>query len=463
MNEISKKVVARCPGTSYADLVEADSRPVPDFMREDRYEYLGSEPITAERYVGDAFFRREIEHMWPNVWQFAAREEEMLEPDDMVVYENAGRSYLLIRQADGSVRAFHNVCLHRGRRLRTESGSASAIQCPYHGFTWNNDGSLRQIPCRWDFGHLSDEKMKLPEAEVGRWGGYIFIRENPGGPSLEEWLDPVPEHFARWAHERRTTAAWVAKVMDANWKAVMEAFMEAWHSYTTHPQIVPFTGDANTRYNIYSDTVNSAISAQGIMSPQLDREGKDEQWIADQIAAYYSRAQYRQDGKVKVPPGETARKVLGARAREQYAPMFGYDIDHATDSELLDSIYYGVFPNFAPWGGFKPNICYRFRPWPDQHRTLMEVRILTPVHPGEPIPPAVPMRLLGDDESWSQAHELGVALGEVLDQDVTNVAEVQAGLRASKNGLVELGEYQEVRIRHFHQTLDKFLAAAAQD
>jgi phenylpropionate dioxygenase-like ring-hydroxylating dioxygenase large terminal subunit len=457
---VKNKGQARCPaGDSWADLVAADSRPMPGFMAQEVYEYRGSEPLAAERYTADAFFRAEIEKMWPNVWQMAARDEEMPLPGDLVVYENAGRSYVLVRQEDGSVRAFHNVCLHRGRRIRSESGSATMLQCPYHGFAWNLDGSIRDIPCRWDFSHLKDQEMRLPEAQTDRWGGYIFLRENPGGPSLAEYLHPLPEHFARWSHEQCTTSTWVAKVIHANWKAVMEAFMEAWHNYCTHPQITPFVADANSRYNIYGDHTNLAISAQGVPSAGVNLSGRSQQWVADEYLKFNGRSAL-QDGRPPIAVGTdgSARRVLAQRAREDYMQLFGRDLDHATDAELLDAIYYCVFPNMHPWGGFMPNISYRFRPWPDQHNSLMEVRILTRVPPGKPTPHAVPMRLLAEGETWASAPEIGPALGQVLDQDVTNIEEVQRGLRASKNGRVELGDYMEIRMRQFHQTLDKYLA-----
>ena len=161
--ESPSKGEARCPGTSWDDLAAADSKPMPEFLKQNSYEYMGSQPLAAERYTGADFFRQEVEKMWPNVWQFAAREEDLPEPGDVVVYENAGRSYLVTRQADGSVRAFHNVCLHRGRKLRLESGYSKEFKCPFHGFTWNSDGSLKEIPCRWDFSHLTDEKMRCPK------------------------------------------------------------------------------------------------------------------------------------------------------------------------------------------------------------------------------------------------------------------------------------------------------------
>lgn len=454
---------ARCPGASWDDFVAADARTVPDYMAREVYEYRGSAPLAAERYTSPEFFKLELERMWPNVWQMAARDEDMPDPGDFVVYENVGRSYLVVRQPDGSVRAFHNVCLHRGRKLRTESGQAEQFQCPYHGFTWSTGGELTELPCRWDFGHLEDKDMSLPEAETARWGGYIFLRENPGGPSIEEYLAPLPEHFKRWPHEQRTTSVWVAKVIHGNWKAVMEAFMEAWHNYCTHPQITPFVADANTRYNIYGDHTNLALSAQGVLSAQMDQRGKTEQWIVDQYLTFTGRAEFsrrvgEQAAPLTVPEGSTARRVLGQLQREELSKLYGRDLDEASDAELMDAIYYCVFPNFEPWGGYSPSLSYRFRPWPDQDSTLMEVRIMSPVPAGEPIPRSVPMRFLKDDEPWASAPEIGPALGQVLDQDVTNIEQVQAGLKVSKTGVLEIGDYMEIRMRQFHQTLDKYIA-----
>lgn len=451
---------ARCPGMTWTDILALDGRPVPEFMKDESYEYRGSDPIATTRYTSLAFQQQEYDKLWPNVWQFAAREEDLSEPGDYIVYENAGRSYLVVRQEDGGVRAMHNVCLHRGRKLRTESGFAQTLQCPFHGFTWNIDGSLKEIPCAWDFSHLKSRDMHLPEAEVGRWAGYIFIRENPGGPTLEEYLAPLPEHFKRWRHEECTTAIWVAKVVPANWKVTMEAFMEAWHTIVTHPQLLPFTGDANTSYNIYGDNVNVAYTPFGVMSPHVDPAGKQQQWIVDEFIKYNGRSADNYDESpydVSVPEGMSARRALAEAMRENFTKTFGHDHDAATDAELLDGLVYNVFPNFAPWGGFMPNIVYRWRPWGDPDHCLMEVRILVRVPPGRPIPPGVPMKLLTDDQPWAAAAELGV-LGHVFDQDMGNLPFVQDGLKVSKTGEVQLGDYQEIRIRQFHQTLDKYIA-----
>jgi phenylpropionate dioxygenase-like ring-hydroxylating dioxygenase large terminal subunit len=454
---------ARCPATSWEQLMAQDSVPAPAILTEESYAYLGSAPLDTSRYTSEDFARLEREKMWPYVWQFAAREEDLPDPGDFVVYENAGRSWLISRQDDGSVRAYHNVCLHRGRKLRTEDGHADKFVCPFHGFAWNKDGQYDTNPCPWDFSTLDPAELKLPEGEVGRWGGYIFLREEPGGPSLEEFLAPLPEHFKRWRHEECTTVIWVAKEVPANWKVTAEAFMEAWHTLVTHPQILPFTGDSNSAYWFWGDNVNVNLVPFGVLSPHIDPTDKSEQWIVDEFIKYNGRSSDNYDPSgdpyaVQVPEGMTARAALGAAMRKAYTEASGYDHSEATDAELIDALVYNVFPNFAPWGGYMPNIVYRWRPGKTPDTCIMEVRVLSRVKKGEPIPRGVPMHSLTIDQKWSEAEEIG-GLGAVFEQDMDNLPYVQQGLHASKNGKIQLGDYQEIRIRQFHQTMDKYLGA----
>lgn len=466
----------RCPGTSYSDLLDADSRDVPDFLREESIEDLGSEPLSTDRYTSHEFMKLENEKMWRNVWQFAAREEELPDPGDTVVYENAGRSYLIIRQEDGSVRAFHNFCLHRGRKLRTRSGYTPELKCPFHGFTWNNDGSLKEIPCRWDFEHLEDDKMSLPELRVDRWQGFIMVSEKTDIEPFEAWVGPSIKHYERWRLDECYTGVWIGKVIPANWKATAEAFMEAWHSIVTHPQILPFTGDANTRYDIYGDHMNRAITPSAVLSPHLEDQGHDQAFVLDKLAAFASQgkddtsdtANSRVAGRYSVDQEDAetpddpylARKVTAEANRTAFSAMSGHDFSDISDSEMTDNFTYNIFPNFAPWGGFIPNIVYRWRPWKDPDHCLMEVRILMRNKDGEPMPKSPAMHLIPDGEPFASAgHLIGPALASIFDQDMANLPFVQEGMKASPTGELQLGNYQEIRIRHFHQTLDKYLNA----
>ncbi len=457
----------RCSDISYTDMLAADTRRVPDYLIEESNQDLGDEPLSTERYISPEFKAREDEQMWPNVWQFAAREEDMPDHGDTVVYEINEKSFLLIRQMDGSIRGFYNVCLHRGRKLKLESGKSINLRCPFHGFTWNNDGSLKEIPCKWDFKHLEDQDLSLPELRVERWQGFVMVTENHDLPSFVDWVGPGIEHYENWRLDECTTLAWVGRVIPANWKVASEAFMEAWHTIVTHPQILPFTADENTRYDLYGDHLNRAITPNGTLSPHL--RGKDQFYVIDKLAEFLGgdsrgrrNATDRDDLKgFSADDPLLARKVLAEANREAFSAMNGHDYSEVCDSEMLDNFTYNIFPNFSPWGGFVPNIVYRWRPWGDADHCLMEVRILMRAQKGEKPARGAEFFLVPDDQPFAFAsHLIGAALAGVFDQDMENLPHVQQGMKASKNKRLELGHYQETRIRQFQNTLDKYLSGA---
>ena len=454
----------RCPGVTYTDMLHQDSRRAPDYLLIESNQELGDAPLSTERYTSAAFMALEDQKIWPNIWQFAAREEDMPEPGDTVVYEINHKSFLLVRQADGSIKGFQNVCLHRGRKLRATSGPAINLRCPFHGFTWNNDGSLKETPCAWDFAHLADKDMSLPELKVDRWQGFILVTENHDLPPFRDWVGPGIEHYDNWRLDECYTSAWIGRVIPANWKATAEAFMEAWHSVVTHPQILPFTADANTRYDLYGDFMNRAITPAGALSPHL--KGKDQFYVIEKLAEFLGgdsrgRRSETDPHDLKGFAADDpllARKLLAEANRDGFHAVDGHDYAQATDSEMLDNFTYNIFPNWSPWGGFVPNIVYRWRPAGDVDHCLMEVRILKRTPKGEKPPKTAPMFLIPPDQPFSAASDLiGTALAGVFDQDMENLPYVQQGMKASANGRIELGHYQESRIRHFHRTIDKYL------
>ena len=444
----------RGPGRNWNELAAGDTNRVPDFLLEDHEPEMGDAPLDVARYISREFFDLEMERMWPRVWQFAARDEEMPEPGDSVVYEYGHKSFLLVRQKDRSIRAFYNACLHRGRKLRLSGGKVNDLRCPYHAFTWHNDGALKSIPCRWDFQHLDDADMELPQAEVDVWGGYIFIREESGGLSLQEYLAPLPDHFQNWHPEEHYTVKWGAKVLKANWKVCMEAFIEAFHVVATHPQILPFTADTNSKYALFTDHTNLTITPFGVTSTHVPGADRGEQWVIDQFLKYNGRV-VEPGMTVEVGEGSTARQAMGDHNRKRFGAMIGRDISHVSDAEVQDALTYNVFPNFSPWGGYGPAVVYRWRPWPDQEHTLMEVRLIQRAKPGETPPPCPEMTLIPEDEDWEPMFG---QLGAVLNQDMNNIPHVHSGMKAMRDSKLQLAHYQESRVRHWHQTIDKYLA-----
>jgi phenylpropionate dioxygenase-like ring-hydroxylating dioxygenase large terminal subunit len=399
--------------------------------------------------------------MWRKSWQMACREEDIPDEGDSIVYDIADDSLIVVRGEGGQIRAFHNSCLHRGTTLRESAGNVPELRCPFHGFTWNLDGSLKEIPCAWDFAHVDPETFCLPQARVGSWGGFVFVCMDPDGESLEAFLESLPDHFAEWPLEKRWKGVHVAKVCRANWKVVMEAFMESFHTMATHPQGLLYSGDANTEYDVYPAIrhFNRMVTAMGTPSPHLGYS-VTEQDIVDQLNDDFF---HMQGDALHVAEGETARDVLGRALRQELANATGVDLSDATTCEVLDGIQYFVFPNFFPWAGYGVPVVYRFRPnGNDVDTCIAEVMFLFPYEEGTERPRGVEIHWLDVDDGWTAAPELG-GFGPIFNQDESNFARVQRGLKATRKPGVTLGNYQESRIRHFHNTLDDYLSVEPAD
>jgi len=436
------QIAARDPSYSFQELLDRESVPVPQALREDTQTYLGSEDLPIARWTSREFFALEVDKVWRKTWQMACRESQLRSPGDYLVYEIVDDSILLTRTQSGALKGYYNACLHRGRVLKRGAGQGvESLRCPFHGWTWSLEGDFQGAPCQWDFPHVDPARFRLPEVRVDTWGGWVFINMCDAAPPLAEYMGVIPEHFVRWDHEHRYVAAHVEKVINANWKTVLEAFIESYHAIATHPQLLPFQAIDNSQYDVWGDHVSRTITAYGVPNPS-DVERFSEQDALDGMMALAGS-----DLRPVLAPGQTAREKLAELSLPAVNEQVGEDLGgRATMSELMDSTLYLLFPNFAPWGGYQT--------------VIMDIYLLTR-YPRDAAPPEdAPTVRLGAEEPFRQAaHVLGAGLANVFDQDGANLPQVQRGLRASRKGTVTLGNYQEVRIRHFHQTLDKYIGA----
>jgi phenylpropionate dioxygenase-like ring-hydroxylating dioxygenase large terminal subunit len=441
--------VPRAEMTSVQDYLDRETRSVPLVLRQQSERDLGTDDVPVWHYLSPERHRLEVDKLWGRVWQWACNEEDIPEVGDHVVYDIAHHSLIVVRTAPDTVKAFHNACLHRGTQLRDEGGRVGLFACPFHGWAWNLDGSLRRIPCRWDFPQVRDEDLSLPEARVDTWAGFVFVNLDPACEPLEAFLENIPEHFEHFFRTPRFTAVHVSKVMPANWKVVLEAFVESYHVIATHPQILDYTADANTQYDVYGSH-SRMITPFGVPSPHLGVV--DEQRVAASMAGFAGFDPSKWD----LAEWGTARSAVAEHNRQAFGMMTGVDYTEYTDAEMVDAIEYFVFPNFMPWGGVGAPIMYRFRPnGNDVDSCIMDVRLMPPRPPGVAIP-AAPVQRLSADQRWTDAENLG-GLGAIFEQDTSNLGRIQRGLEATRKEGVTLASYQESRIRHFHQTLDRWL------
>ncbi len=449
-------IIARRPGPSVQEVFETDINPAPAVMREESPAAgQTTADVSIERYFAREWHEQEIEKVWRKTWQLACRLEHIPNVGDHVVYEIVRDSLIVIRTGPDEIRAYINSCLHRGTMLRTEAGCVNQLRCPFHGWTWDLQGQLKIIPGQWDFPHVDKAAMNLPQAQVGTWGGFVFVNFDADCEPLDSYLENLPEHFSAFNLEDKYVAAHVAKVMPCNWKLAMEAFVEAYHVPYAHPQVLGYYGDSNTQYDVWDGVrhVSRMISVQGVPSPAMKG-----------IAPERTIEEMRRDvpffaGKpIEVGPGETARGKLAERAREKISRAIGRDMSALSDTESLDLIEYMLFPNMVPWGGQALPITYRFRPYEDDpERSLMEIMFLFSKAPDGSHPEPAKMTMLGPDQNWCDAPELGSA-AMVADQDTDNLRRIQKGLRTSRKPGVTLARYQESRIRHYHETLDAYMA-----
>ena len=444
---------ARCPGPSTRDIILADGWKVPEALVQESYEFLGDQDISYDRYLSPGFFRQEVDKVWGKAWQWACREEHIPEVGDYVTYDIGPYSILVVRSAPDQIKAYHNACLHRGTQLRRSetSGSATELRCPFHGWSWNLDGGLKNIPCRWDFPHVTDEGFRLPEVPVETWGGFVFINLDPQAAPLQQFLGVLPEHFRDgWDLSRRCVVLHLQKELPTNWKAALEAFLEAYHVVETHAQGLATAGDANAQYDIFDQHVTRFVHTVGFPSPHYTKP-QSQQEILDKMRF--------SEGGATVPEGRSARSVAAEQLRRRFGEAWGVDLSGYSDSEMLDSIEYHLFPNMCLFPGVSLPMIYRFRPiGMDVGKTLFDLVFLQLLPDGaeHPLPPD-PVRVAAE-QSYGEAPGMNPSLGAVYDQDTDNLERQYRGFQASRKRGETLGNYQEARIRHFHQTLDRYLS-----
>ena len=435
---------------AYLDLLDTDSREVPEVYRWTHPLQGVALTVPVERYTSQAFHDLEVERVWKHVWQMACRVEDILEPGEFVKYDIADVSVLVVRQKDGSIKAHRNICLHRGRTLKESSGRADSFACPFHGITWDLDGSLKFMPCKWDFPQVDGDWPLIP-VQVDTWGGFVFINLDPEAGPLADFLGTLPDHFVRWPLEKRYKQVHVGKVLRCNWKLAQEAFMESWHVVATHAQLLPGLGDVISKYDAWGN-FSRTLTPNGVPSPHL-KWAPTEQEMMDAL----TDRNLDEDPKVVVPDGVTARRAMSDNRRKHLESEIGVDAAQVlSDAEMCDSMPYTLFPNLHPWGSYN-RTCYRFRPYGNNpNMSIFECMILSP-YEGDTPPHGAPLKMVETDTSWTTVPDLGL-LARVFDQDDANLPFVQQGLESGSMDEVTFAEYQETKIRHFHVVLEQWLA-----
>jgi phenylpropionate dioxygenase-like ring-hydroxylating dioxygenase large terminal subunit len=435
-------------------ILARDTMPPPPEYFESGSANTGSEPLSKQGMIDPAYARAEVRHLWRKVWQMACRERAIPEVSDYAVYDILDQSVIVVRTGADRFEAFHNVCQHRGIRLVAEGGrlgERGRFMCPFHGWCYDRHGRLTAMPRAWDFPSLDPARVALPQVRAESWDGWVFVNFDPDAAPLADFLgDMLPRHFALWPQAERHLVSHAAKIVRCNWKAAFGAFLEVYHVPVTHPSGGKFATDIATKYDAFGP--HGRMHLVKFHAPRgVSEQDLVDNWIGMGLAAGSTDIP-------QVPEGGRARGVLAQYQRAQYGRRTGRDFSRFSDAEMLDTLEYFVFPNFAPWGGFGTNLAYRVRPnGDDPDSCLFEVMVTAPDPAGER-PPDAPLTMLPEGASWMDAPGMS-GLGAILDEDVANLERVQQGLHSDGYAMMHFARYQERLLRHLHRTVDAWLAA----
>ncbi|MEG3124200.1 aromatic ring-hydroxylating oxygenase subunit alpha [Sphingomonas sp. GB1N7] len=418
------------------------------------------DPITGDRYWSADYMALENRNLWPRIWHLGGMIAELEEEGDFVCHDFGKESVIMVRQADGGIKAFYNSCRHRGNRLVfTEVGGADRITCSYHGWQYSADGVLRHAQDADDIvGGNPCGKLKLVEVRCETWGPFIFYTMDPTTKPLLDWLAPIPERLANYDMRDWVRVMHLSAECRFNWKIIRDNFNESYHLPTIHPELSTFINDGlpDTVFEMYEGGHNGmwmkGHQATG-REPAFD-EG-DVPTPLDMIA----RAWGLDPAKYKGRTNQIRTDIVAAKRR--LGPERGYHhYAQMSDQELVDYYHVTLFPNLTLT--MAPEACQMLRTEPhptDPERCVFQHWYLMPKIAGmaeveTPIG-TLPFKWA---EHVRSVHGDGVSLGAVADQDLSIGTSQQLGLNS--RGFVGCTlAHQEKRIQRFHELLDDHVYA----
>ncbi|MET0371129.1 MAG: aromatic ring-hydroxylating dioxygenase subunit alpha [Sphingobium sp.] len=213
--------------------------------------HLGTDPVPVAPYVDPAYYALEQEAIFKRHWLHIGRVSEVAEPKSYIVrpIEAANASILIVHGSDGEIRAFHNVCTHRGTKLVwDDGGKAASFSCHYHMWNFANDGSLRAVPDQDRFFDLDKKDCGLKRVSLESCAGFLFVNLDPApAQSLRDFLGPLAEWMEGLAVADATEFTEYTYEVDANWKTLFDNFQEVYHVRWVHDRSLGKrgTGPAN--------------------------------------------------------------------------------------------------------------------------------------------------------------------------------------------------------------------------
>ena len=435
------------------------------------------EPLTysVEAFLSPDYAKDEKERLWPKVWQVAGRVEEIPEVGNFITYEIADDSIIVVRSAPDEIKAFHNVCPHRGRRLvdtpcesNGACGSKRRFVCGFHGWTFDLEGKNVHIldPQDWK-GALTEDRTGLSPVKVDQWGGWLFINMDPESIPLREYLEPFASILDAFQLEkmRFKWRQWV--IYPSNWKTALEAFMEPYHVSGTHTQLLKYgqfyaysksyglhgVSGFDERDPSLKMSQSSSVTRAGsgsdprVSTYELVRENYETVNFAASTETLVKAASRLVDELPEgTPPGDVVKHWLAAARADDAAR--GVEWPTITPENVAEAgLAWHVFPNMSLLQGQTFALCYRARPYGDDpDQCIFESYAIERYPEGE-----------APKTEWVYAEPTAEKWGAVLAQDFANMQWVQKGMKSRGFRGTLPNPHQEQKITNFHRNLDDYM------
>jgi phenylpropionate dioxygenase-like ring-hydroxylating dioxygenase large terminal subunit len=356
--------------------------------------------LPAWLYHDPEYFAVEMTRVMRPSWQVVCHVNDIPTAGDWRTLEFLGESILVIRGGDGVVRAFANVCRHRGSRLVDgEAGCAKRLVCPYHAWSYALDGRLVAVPNRGDYPSLDMARSGLAPVEMETWRGFVFVRLEAGGPSVAAMMEPYEAMIAPYRLEELQALGRVTlRPRAVNWKNVADNYSDGLHIPVAHPGLTRLFGRG---YGVEAE------------------EHVDRMW-----------------GELVERPSAN----LSERAYQHFLPA----APHLPESQQRLWLYFKLWPNVA------------FDIYPDQ----VDFMQFLPVSPTETLIREISYALPDDRREMRAARYLNWRINrQVNAEDTALIARVQAGMQSASFTVGPIGE-SEVCLRNFARKIRELIPEA---
>jgi phenylpropionate dioxygenase-like ring-hydroxylating dioxygenase large terminal subunit len=429
--------------------------------------------IGADAYISPEYARAERDLLWRKVWLQAGRIEDIPEVGNFITYDILDDSILVVRSAPDEIKAYYNVCAHRGRRLvdtpegaRNARGSKMNFVCGFHSWTYNLDGRCTFIreQDHWQ-GALNDENTRLGVVKCDTWGGWVWINLDPGAGPLRDYLEPAATLLDPYQLQnmRPRWRKWV--VFDCNWKVALEAFSETYHVPGTHPEFMAF-GDfpgwarnQGRHSNIGYDAPADMDENQGKLRVGSGEDARistaqmqDYTWSAANTNTTQTMVDAARRLIDELPEGTPPAQVLmhwiaSAKADDAARGVIWPTVESSHTAKAGTA--WQVFPNFQIGHAVNNMLCYQARPYRyDPDRCIFEASVYE-LYPQGEAPPT----------EWEYTRPSDWP--PVLQQDFANMAAVQQGMKNGGFRAAQPNPYRERAVPNLHWNLAKYMGTGA--